>query len=75
MLTKSELTKSELKPLTKRNGSLLPLLHHACRMVEQPTQVGPYLVPPGVIVFPNLYAIMNYSSNWQQPEQVSRTAE
>jgi hypothetical protein len=41
-----------------------------CRMVEQPTRVGPYLVPPGVIVFPNLYAIMNYSGNWQQPEQV-----
>lgn len=41
----------------------------APRMVEQPTRVGPYLVPPGVIVFPNLYAIMNVSSNWQQPEQ------
>ncbi|KAF6261970.1 cytochrome P450 [Scenedesmus sp. NREL 46B-D3] len=41
----------------------------APRLVERPTKVGPYLVPPGVILFPNLYAIMNYSSNWTQPEQ------
>lgn len=44
-----------------------------CRLVERPTKVGPYLVPPGVILFPNLYAIMNYSSNWTQPEQVRLT--
>ncbi len=34
------------------------------RLTERPTQVGPYLIPKGVIVFPCLHVINNWSGNW-----------
>lgn len=39
-------------------------------MTHQATQVGPYKVPAGVIVFPCLYSILMYSGNWEQAHQV-----
>ncbi|WIA39640.1 hypothetical protein OEZ86_005717 [Tetradesmus obliquus] len=39
------------------------------RMCEKVTKVGPYQVPAGVIVFPCLYSILNYSANWDSPQQ------
>lgn len=53
------------------NALAAALLLLPVRLTEAPTQVGPYLVPPGVLVFPNIFTIMNYSGNWQNPEKVS----
>jgi len=39
-------------------------------MTHQVTQVGPYQLPAGVIVFPCLYSILMYSGNWDKPTQV-----
>jgi hypothetical protein len=41
-----------------------------CRITQQETQVGPYRVPEGVIVFPCLYSILMHSANWDQPTEV-----
>lgn len=43
-------------------------------MTTKPTQVGPYRVPAGVIVFPCLFSILNYSGNWNRPQQVQAGA-
>jgi hypothetical protein len=40
------------------------------RMTDKVTQVGPYRIPAGVIVFPCLYSILMHSSNWDNPRQV-----
>lgn len=45
------------------------LIHLCDRMTEKVTQVGPYKVPPGVIVFPCLYSILMYSKNWDDPHK------
>jgi hypothetical protein len=43
----------------------------ACsRLTEKPTKVGPYMLPKGVIVFPCLYVINNWSGNWEEPRKV-----
>lgn len=34
------------------------------RLTEKPTKVGPYMIPKGVMVFPCLYVINNWSGNW-----------
>lgn len=41
----------------------------SCRMTEKVTQVGPYKVPPGTIVFPCLYSVLMYSGNWDDPHK------
>lgn len=33
--------------------------------------VGPYKLPAGVVVFPCLHTVMNYSGNWEDPQTVS----
>eukprot|EP00877_Chromochloris_zofingiensis_P000303 jgi/Chrzof1/10273/Cz04g35070.t1 len=38
------------------------------RVVEAPTMVGPYKLPAGVVVFPCLHTVMNYSGNWEDPQ-------
>jgi cytokinin trans-hydroxylase len=44
---------------------ILCFFHHdAHRLTEKPTQLGPYLVPPGVTVFPCLYVVNTYSGHW-----------
>lgn len=30
-----------------------------------PTRVGEYLVPPGVVVWPMIYALQNAAHNWE----------
>jgi cytochrome P450 len=40
------------------------------RLARQATQVGPYKVPAGVIVFPCLYSILTYSGNWTKALEV-----
>ena len=40
----------------------LPIL--SCRLTERPTQLGPYFVPAGVIVFPCLFVLNNYNASW-----------
>eukprot|EP00877_Chromochloris_zofingiensis_P013984 jgi/Chrzof1/883/Cz01g32180.t1 len=37
------------------------------RITTEAVRIGPYTFPPGIIVFPNLYCIMNYSGNWENP--------
>eukprot|EP00878_Enallax_costatus_P000874 GHUV01001001.1.p1 GENE.GHUV01001001.1~~GHUV01001001.1.p1 ORF type:complete len:563 (+),score=98.44 GHUV01001001.1:141-1829(+) len=37
------------------------------RLTEKITQVGPYKLPAGVIVFPCLYSILMYSKSWDNP--------
>ncbi|GLI68700.1 hypothetical protein VaNZ11_013179 [Volvox africanus] len=39
------------------------------REVTQPTRVGDYLIPPGVIVWPMLYALHNSTHNWVRPDE------
>ncbi|KAG2497951.1 hypothetical protein HYH03_004213 [Edaphochlamys debaryana] len=39
------------------------------REVTTPTRVGDYVIPPGVIVWPMLYALHNSVHNWQAPDQ------
>ncbi|GIL72393.1 hypothetical protein Vretimale_4204 [Volvox reticuliferus] len=39
------------------------------REVTQPTRVGDYLIPPGVIVWPMLYALHNSTHNWLRPDE------
>ncbi|GLC33832.1 hypothetical protein PLESTB_000509600 [Pleodorina starrii] len=39
------------------------------REVTQPTRVGDYVIPPGVIVWPMLYALHNSVHNWDRPEE------
>eukprot|EP00879_Flechtneria_rotunda_P010069 GHRR01010527.1.p1 GENE.GHRR01010527.1~~GHRR01010527.1.p1 ORF type:complete len:556 (+),score=158.24 GHRR01010527.1:303-1970(+) len=34
------------------------------RQTEKPTMVGPYRVPAGVVVFPSLFVVNNYSGSW-----------
>ncbi|GIL43618.1 hypothetical protein Vafri_1274 [Volvox africanus] len=41
------------------------------REVTQPTRVGDYLIPPGVIVWPMLYALHNSTHNWVRPDEFS----
>lgn len=38
-------------------------------MSEKVTQVGPYKVPAGTIVFPCLYSLLMYSGNWEDPHK------
>jgi hypothetical protein len=38
------------------------------RELSTPTQVGPYKVPAGVIVWPMVYAINNSTHNWEEPQ-------
>jgi hypothetical protein len=45
-------------------------------MTDRPTWVGPYLVPAGVMVFPCLYTLFNYSGNWaDDPTEVQAGAQ
>ncbi|GFH27118.1 cytochrome P450, partial [Haematococcus lacustris] len=37
--------------------------------VSQATKVGNWVIPPGVIVWPMLYALHNSQHNWEAPEQ------
>ncbi|KAI8469292.1 MAG: cytochrome P450 [Monoraphidium minutum] len=39
------------------------------RLTERPTRVGPYMVPAGVMVFPCLHVINNWSGNWEDPRK------
>jgi len=34
------------------------------RLTERPTQLGPYLIPAGVTVFPCLFVLNNYNRSW-----------
>eukprot|EP00198_Chlamydomonas_reinhardtii_P014061 XP_001703398.1 cytochrome P450 [Chlamydomonas reinhardtii] len=38
------------------------------REVTEPTRVGDFVIPPGVIVWPMLYALHNSVHNWDQPD-------
>ena len=44
-------------------------------MTEKVTQVGPYRVPAGVIVFPCLYSVLNCRANWERASEVRTRAE
>jgi cytochrome P450 len=46
---------------------LLPSCFCSCREVVTPVKVGPYKLPPGVIVWPMLYALHNTHHNWEDP--------
>lgn len=35
-----------------------------CRLTEKPTRIGQYNVPAGVLVWPSLFVINNYSGSW-----------
>ncbi|KAJ9527385.1 hypothetical protein QJQ45_025658 [Haematococcus lacustris] len=39
------------------------------REVSQATKVGNWVIPPGVIVWPMLYALHNSQHNWEAPEE------
>ena len=47
-----------------------PPLAYVLRMAQQTTQVGPYQVPAGTIVFPCIYSLLMYSGNWDAPTEV-----
>jgi cytochrome P450 len=53
----------------------LPIQPPPSRLTEKPTKVGPYMLPKGVIVFPCLYVINNWSGNWEEPRKVGRLVE
>lgn len=33
------------------------------------TQIGPYKVPQGVVVWPMIYALQNAAHNWERPDE------
>jgi hypothetical protein len=53
--------------------SLLLLLPAPCcppgRETTGPTQIGPYKVPEGIVVWPMIYALQNSTHNWEEPEK------
>lgn len=40
-----------------------------CRETTAPTQIGPYKVPEGIVVWPMIYALQNSTHNWEEPEK------
>jgi hypothetical protein len=39
------------------------------RETTAPTQIGPYKVPEGIVVWPMIYALQNSTHNWEEPEK------
>jgi cytochrome P450 len=40
-----------------------------CRETTAPTQIGPYKVPEGIVVWPMIYALQNSTHNWEEPQK------
>lgn len=40
----------------------------SCRETTGVTEIGPYKVPEGIVVWPMIYALQNSINNWEDPE-------
>ncbi|KIZ05718.1 hypothetical protein MNEG_2236 [Monoraphidium neglectum] len=58
----------ELPGGTRRTATVSELINYL-KLTEKPTKVGPYMIPKGVMVFPCLYVINNWSGNWEEPRR------
>jgi hypothetical protein len=48
--------------------ALLCVLRLSCRETTEVTDIGPYKVPEGIVVWPMIYALQNSMNNWEDPE-------
>lgn len=39
-----------------------------CSETTAVTEIGPYKVPEGIVVWPMIYALQNSINNWEDPE-------
>lgn len=39
-----------------------------CSETTSVTEIGPYRVPEGIVVWPMIYALQNSINNWEDPE-------
>lgn len=40
----------------------------SCSETTEVTDIGPYKVPEGIVVWPMIYALQNSINNWEDPE-------
>lgn len=53
------------------------LLHVFCPSSETTavTEIGPYKVPEGIVVWPMIYALQNSINNWEDPEDFNPVSD
>jgi hypothetical protein len=44
------------------------VLCRSCSETTEVTDIGPYKVPEGIVVWPMIYALQNSINNWEDPE-------
>ncbi|GBG00430.1 cytochrome P450 [Raphidocelis subcapitata] len=58
-----------LTAVAKEAMRMLPVVSLMGRVTERQVKVGPYTIPPGVVVGTPLYAIHNTKHNWDAPHE------